>query len=49
VGLDPLPSNKILQDSENKPTKDEVKKSKVTDLYRSVSQDDMMGYEDDEY
>lgn len=49
VGLEPLPSNKILQDSENKSTNNVVKKSKVTDLYRSVSQDDMMGYDDDEY
>ena len=49
VGLEPLPSSKILQDLDDKPINNQVKKSKVTDLYRSVSQDDMMGYDDDEY
>ena len=49
VGLEPLPSSKILRDLDDKPINNQVKKSKVTDLYRSVSQDDMMGYDDDEY
>ena len=49
VGLEPLPSSKILQDLDDKPINNQVKKSKVTDLYRSVSQDDIMGYDDDEY
>ncbi|MEC8258294.1 MAG: HEAT repeat domain-containing protein, partial [Candidatus Thermoplasmatota archaeon] len=49
VGLEPIkPSNLDKVDKQNETT---VKKPKpkVTDLYKSVSQDDMMGYYDDDY
>ena len=49
VGLEPItPKHSISE----KPSESEItpkKKPKVTDLYRSVSQDDMMGYEEDDY
>ena len=49
VGLEPIPSNQTKQQTPDKPENKPVKKTTVTDLYRSVSQDDMMGYDDDEY
>ena len=49
VGLEPIPPKHSIS---QKPSESEItpkKKPKVTDLYRSVSQDDMMGYEEDDY
>tara|TARA_B100001121_G_scaffold100426_1_gene88995 strand:- start:136 stop:1425 length:1290 start_codon:yes stop_codon:yes gene_type:complete len=49
VGLEPIPSKQVQQENPEKVTNNAGKKSKVTDLYRSVSQDEMMGYDDYEY
>ena len=49
VGLEPIPSKQVQQENPEKVTNSPGKKSKVTDLYRSVSQDEMMGYDDYEY
>ena len=51
IGLEPISQNIEVKSEEDKSAKiqQEKKKPKVTDLYRSVSQDDMMGYDEDEY
>lgn len=49
VGLEPIPSNQVKLETPAKPVNNSVKTTKVTDLYKSVSQDEMMGYDDDEY
>ena len=47
VGLEPIkPNQEKISSDEPKVVKQQPK---VTDLYRSVSQDDMMGYDDDDY
>ncbi len=47
VGLEPIkPNQEKISSDEAKVVKQQPK---VTDLYRSVSQDDMMGYDDDDY
>ena len=49
IGLEPIISDKSKQEDDLVEKKQPLKQTKVTDLYRSVSQDDMMGYDDDEY
>ena len=49
IGLEPIMPDKPKQDDDSEEKKQPLKQTKVTDLYRSVSQDDMMGYDDDEY
>ena len=49
IGLEPIMPVKPKQDEDSEEKKQPLKQTKVTDLYRSVSQDDMMGYDDDEY
>ena len=49
VGLEPIKPVSKTDDSQSNKTAQSKPKPKVTDLYRSVSQDDMMGYDDDEY
>ena len=49
VGLEPIKPVSKNDDSQLSNIPQSKPKPKVTDLYRSVSQDDMMGYDDDEY
>ena len=49
MGLEPIrPADKSV-DSHIDKTSQPKSKPKVTDLYRSVSQDEMMGYDEDDY
>ena len=50
IGLEPvLPDKKVEEKLAQQPTESNSNNPKVSSLYRSVSQDEMMGYDDDEY
>jgi HEAT repeat protein len=50
IGLDPvMPDKRTEEKSETKSTDSESGAPKVSSLYRSISQDEMMGYDEDEY
>mgnify|MGYP005727000629 FL=1 len=49
VGLEPIRPADKSEDSHSDKTSQPKPKPRVTDLYRSVSQDEMMGYDEDDY
>ena len=49
VGLEPIRPADKSEDSHSDRTSQPKPKPRVTDLYRSVSQDEMMGYDEDDY
>jgi hypothetical protein len=50
IGLEPvMPDNKQEEITEPQPAELNSNNPKGSSLYRSISQDEMMGYDDDEY
>ena len=49
VGLEPIKPSTTDKGDKQAETPVKKVKPKVTDLYRSVSQDDFMGYDDEDY
>jgi len=49
VGLEPIKPKTVEDTAKSQETQQPKQPAKVTGLYRSVSQDDMMGYHDDDY